>query len=414
MGIPSPLHSSDSEDDHHYDEDNKVYMDEISESTIHSFDDNNSVQLSLPESFDETLTVNGIQIMDDPRQKPVRQKHTNGKSCKLKGNEAMSKADWIQEEKSRIFSLAESSNTSVGLDYNYDRLKFLPKDRMTLLDAAAYAVQTKVAQLSVNQRNEVSRLREQIESLEHEVGEVKRSKKMLAERLENTRSELMVSEGGQHELNNKLRDVHEQMLRYKITEREFEALKLKYKGAEENNQAIRSQLEGLEKKNNDSAIVNKESIQRYVESEKKVQSIMSEKELLQKEMDLLLDRAERLEKDFNQSEARLIDMRSQYEDTIRKAKTNDEKTKADWEAKLASEILRVRQESINEATQLFKHRAEVWERENAQLRESKKDVQNELVHCKNGLSEAREMYDVQMAQQAKVISEKEHEIIDIR
>jgi hypothetical protein len=107
-------------------------------------------------------------------------------------------------------------------------------------------------------------------------------------------------------------------------------------------------------------------------------------------------------------------MRSEYDDATRKVKVAEERAKADWEAKFASEMSRVRQESGNDVSQLFKHRIDVWERENMLLRESKKELQSELEQLKRELLGARETYDTQMAQTVKTLSEKEREIIEVR
>jgi chromosome segregation ATPase len=409
--------------DHHppeeniHDSNSRQYLDDMSESTIHSPDDN-TVQLSLPDSFDETLTVNGIQIIEN-LQRESQQEHVHVNKAILRvGNHNESsriKSDWIEEEKKRLFSLAESSSDLPGgLEYNYDRLKFLPKERMTILDAAAQAIQTKVTKLSGSHRQEVNRLRDQIECLEHELGEVKRSKKTLAQRFESLESELMVSNGGKLELNSRLRELHEQILQYKVMQHDFEATKVKLKATEDEKDGFHRQLELKEKNLNEAASAGRESMQKLAESERKVQSMISEKVLLQKETDLILERAERLEKDFQQSEARLSAIRSEYEDAMRKAKSAEEKARADWEAKLASEMSRVRQESSNDVSHLFKHRIDVWERENTLLRESKKDLQKELEQLKRENIGARETYDTQLAQNIKTLSEKEHEIVEVR
>jgi ribosomal protein L29 len=108
-------------------------------------------------------------------------------------------------------------------------------------------------------------------------------------------------------------------------------------------------------------------------------------------------------------------MRSEYDDATRKVKVAEERAKADWEAKFASEMSRVRQESGNDVSQLFKHRIDVWERENMLLRESKKELQSELEQLKRELLGARETYDTQMAQNVKTLSEKKKtEIIEVR
>lgn len=396
----------------------KSFLEEMSESTIHSRDDD-TVNLSLPDSFDETLTINGMQVIDNFREESQQECEQTNKACQQRYNKrngsCNAKSNWIEEEKQRILSLAGNSpELCGGLEYNYERLKFLPKERMTLTDAAAMVLQTKVTKLSGAHRQEMNRLRDQIENLEHELGEVKRSKRALTQRFESLESELIVSNGEKQELNNKIREFHEQTLQYKVIERDFEAMKLKLKATDDVKDGLHRRVEFLEKTLNEATSAGRESVQKLAESERKVQSMITERALLQKETDLILDRAERLEKDVHQSEVRLSAIRNEYEDAMRKAKIAEERAKAEWEAKLASEMSRVRQESGNDVSQLFKHRIDVWERENVILRESKKELQSELEQLKRELLGARETYDTQMAQNLKTMSEKEHEIVEVR
>jgi chromosome segregation ATPase len=199
-----------------------------------------------------------------------------------------------------------------------------------------------------------------------------------------------------------------------VIERDYEAIKLKLKATDDAKDALHRRVELLEKTLDEATSAGRLTLQKLGESERKVQSMITERALLQKETDLILERAERLEKDVHQSEGRLSAMRSEYDDTTRKAKMAEERAKADWEAKFASEMSRVRQESGNDVSQLFKHRIDVWERENMLLRESKKELQSELEQLKRELLGARETYDTQMAQTVKTLSEKEREIIEVR
>lgn len=396
----------------------KQFLEEMSESTIHSPDDN-TVNLSLPDSFDETLTINGMQILDnfgkESQQENLQPSKASQQRFNNKNESYNVKSNWIEEEKNRILSLAGNSpGLCGGFEYNYERLKFLPKERMTLMDAAAMVIQTRVTKLSGAHRQEVNRLRDQIENLEHELGEVKRSKKALAQRFESLESELIVSNGEKQELNSKMREFHEQTLQYKVIERDYEAMKLKLKATDDAKDVLHRRVELLEKTLDEATSAGRETLQKLGESERKVQSMITERALLQKETDLILERAERLEKDVHQSEGRLSAMRSEYGDAMRKANIAQERAKADWEAKFAQEMSRVRQESGNDVSQLFKHRIDVWERENMLLRESKKELQNELEQLKRELLGARETYDTQMAQNLKTLSEKEREIIEVR
>jgi len=383
------------------------FFDEMSESIIPSSDDN-TIQLSLPDSFDETFTVNGIPLTEEL----LMSSKSNNKNINLRLDDASPPSDfskWIDEEKQRILSLGTDT-----YDIDYDRLKYVPKDRMTLVETVALVIHNRLTSETNGQRKEVCRLREQIESLEYELEEARRSKKTMTQRFESLRSELTVSDGRQHELNNKVRELQEKILEFKESERKHGSLKQKSKATEEEIRSFQSQVERHEKTFRESASAEKATMQKLVESERKLQSITTEKAFLEKEADLLLERVERTEKDYRQCEASLSETNRKYEATVYKAKEREDQSKAEYETKVANEISRAREDCNKEVSQLFKHRIEAWERENSLLRESRNEVQKELERLRRELNEARETYEKQLTQHSKASSGNERELLEVR
>jgi chromosome segregation ATPase len=332
--------------------------------------DDNSLDLSLPESFDADSGEEDEGAFG-----------------------AKTKASWLKEQKASLLAL------------QFPSMQRITTDDLTIPELVELIIHDKVQCAEKTLRAESRNFREMLENTQLDLEESRNGRKMSDKRNAQIRDEINVSEGIQQDLEAKVRDLQEKNMGYRERERHHESLKLKCKTFEDDMQSLRATIDRQNSLLKETEKAEKETLQRLIEAEKKMQSAATESSFLQRENALLSDRVERAETELHKTEAGQRLATRKYEEVSLAMSQLRDQCRKEFDNALAAEVARAREEGSNEMAKLYNDRLDSWGKENASLREAKQKLEHELVNVKKQNHNVRSEHDKELLQCSRTSGE---------
>ena len=359
--------------------------------------DDESVDLSLPDSFDE-----------DSFDRNEREKKDN-RNADFVPN-PVSKAIWLKEQKDALLDFRHCENKHL----EYNNIKCTSADELSIPELVALIIHEKNEASSKRFRGEIRRLKENIECSQLELEDARKIKKISEKRIDQLREEISVYDGIQKDLEAKVRDLQDKNMGYRERERQFDALGMKCKALEEDIISSRQTLDQQTALLKDSQKAEKETLQRLTDSEKKLQSAVTEKGFLERENALLSDRVDRAETELQKCDSELRSATRKLEELSNSLHQMRDKYQKELESTLAAEVARSREEGSKEISNLYNSRLESWSKENETIRQSKQALEQELERNKKELKEIHSKHESELTQLSKNVGASDLIISELR
>jgi chromosome segregation ATPase len=303
----------------------------------------------------------------------------------------------------------------------FNELDELPESQLTLKEFVCVAVYRGLARAKKDLSEATSKnveLRDKLESVcdSHEVNvrELSRAKKIAENNEKSLREDLKCSDDKLEVVEAKVREFQRTVSDLREKGRKYDELFNRAKAAEEKYEELRKMAENQAMALNNAADTEKKVVQKSLDDERQLQLLTMDKSFLQKELELICQKAERSERDNMRNQELLRDAVVKRDELVMQLAEARHEGKNVYEEKLEKELNRIRENSSKELEDIRHNSNEVWERENRMLKDAKLDAMKDAERLHRDLMELRNTYDGLVLSHASERSELEGHVMEMR
>ncbi|GMH77441.1 hypothetical protein TrST_g9199 [Triparma strigata] len=427
-----------------------------------SLSDSDTVHLSLPGSFDDTLNFESLAVnVGLPQQSRyvpgMFEQQAQGASSqklldrisdleqaltkqKLRHEEEINHLKRRQDEthhkdqtaalgrdreltlmQQRLSDRKENFRDLAISDSLFQELDALPESQLTLKEFVCVSAHRSV----VNYKKDLSESRKKVvqvtdqlqttmDTADMNLREAVRAKKVAEGREESLRMDLAHSEDRLKELEGKVHEFQRTVVDLREKGRKYDETLTRAKTAEKKYDDLRKLAEDQASALNNAADNEKKVVQKSLDADHQLQLLQMDKSFLQKELELTAQRAERSEKDNLRNEDLLREAMVKRDELLMQLSEERHEGKSLYEQKLEKEINKLREDSAREMSEIRDSNNAVWERENKMLKDNKLDADKQCERAHSDLIELRNAHEALILRHAKINSEQDKEVAEVR
>lgn len=350
-------------------------------STICTFTE--SIQLSLPESFDENLSINGIPIVPD------KCSHNEIRCLHAQVLASSAQVQHLSSEKEATLKALKDFEIGINFDHEYEVIKQTSPENRSFIQNAKLQIYEKLSTLQHELQSALERAKNSSEIAEQQQQKASNAQILCDQRISNIQEALDASNERRSEVELKCKDLQSAVIELQEKGHQFDDLLSLNQNMKDETVRLRTLVDQKQKEVECTKECFTNMKIKLKDTEKKIQSLEMDKSFLNKEKCILVQRTEKTEErckqhlsDLREATIRCDDLTSQLGDATRVAK-------AESEAKAASEIQRVRGECDQE---IERYRTQVetsYKRELSIISEAKDETMLQLREAKNEIQVLR-------------------------
>ena len=362
---------------------------------------NESIQLSLSESFDDAF------LITKQTQRCDRNVTSETRFLYEKLLSAKRIIDCLRGQ----INKAKRGIDTIQMDENeYRDLKRIPENQLDLLQRISIVInevhiskQQEIQSLKINSQNQIFLLEQQRDEALHAKKMSDRREKGLCESLEH-------SEQRQYELEKEIKELNLGISGLKKKGEEHAKMKNKIEKLETDSKIAQKVIDENKEQLSNCKSIEANLRQSVSDFERKVQILEMDKTYLQKENGVLTERCSYVENDYKRKEAALEELVIKNENLMLKLSETKCIEKTEYCNRIADEINRAREESKIDFDRTIEHTKLLHEKERNLLRESKNELADRLEKTANDLQIFRSKYDDIVLEKSEVIHSLEKDI----
>lgn len=366
-----------------------------------------SIQLSLPESFDDTFSINGISIVPDKCSKAeVRLLHAQLLEYKRQIQQLNLERDISLRELKKF----EKTN----FDDEYHKVKRIPIENRSLLEHATTILHEKLSAIQSELQVALEKAKNTSELAEQQKEKAANVQVLCDQKVSNLQESLDASNERRTELEAKCKDLQSTVLDIQEKGRKYDDLINQNQQLREEAARLRILTDQKQKDVLDTKSEYANIKMKMKELERKVQGLEIDKSFMEKEKLILTKRAEKAEEETKNTQAALRDATIRCDDITMQLGEANRIAQAESESKATIQIKRIREECENE---LKRYRSQVeasYTRELSILREAKDEAIDQHSEAKAMVQKLRESLDSVTAQKEESIHRLERSLTDCR
>mmetsp|Transcript_26792 Transcript_26792/g.39683 ORF Transcript_26792/g.39683 Transcript_26792/m.39683 type:complete len:711 (-) Transcript_26792:214-2346(-) len=373
---------------------------------------NGCFDLSLPESFDDTLSVFGTNRSvctsqnDNPRCNPVAGDQSTDiliqfasmrKTVQDLKNKLKRRDQRIEALSACLDGRKQSIRDIVVSDEKYEYLKQRPEKDLGLVDFVSVTFYEKMAKFQkandqLQQKcQELSQSSFQdLERAHRSLRDVVSAKNAAEMQSEVFKADLTKSEALHKEAKLKISDLQSNIVELQEKGRRFDDVFRKQQTGEAELLNLRKLVENTEESMKKLVLKDAKNQEKHLNAEKKIELLGMDKSLLQKELTIVTDRALRVEDNVKKLENDLHEVTMKKDALLLQLNQGREKLGADYTLKLETETANLKLHANREITEARVKASDKWQKEVELMREEKdkamqelETVQNKLLECKS-------------------------------
>lgn len=367
-----------------------------------------SIQLSLPESIDDTISIDGISIALD--------KCTNAGYRLLHAQllEWKGRVQQLSYEKDDSLRALRQLDIGTNLKDKYKNIKEIPEAKRTLFHHITVSFYEKLAILQNDFQVALQKSKNAKEIAEQQKEKASNIQILCDQNISNLKSTLDAANERKSELERKCKDLQDTVLDIQEKGRKYEYLNSQNQNLKDENIHLRTVVEQNMKDVENIKVENTKLKVRVNDLERKKQELQMDTSFMEKEKSILTQRAETSESQNKMSESALLQATKKCDELtiqVREAKTA---AKAESDAKGAIEIQCIRKEKEDELKRYRTHVEVSFKREVSMLKEGKDEVAQQYIDAKNQIKKLQESLDSVKIQKDMSIQRLERSLCDCR
>lgn len=367
-----------------------------------------SIQLSLPDSFGDAFSVNGISIAPD--------KCTKAEVHLLHARLLESTRQVQQLCDDRDASLRVLKNLEVKSieEEEYHRIKQIPSQNRSLAQSATIILYDKINSHQHEIQIALKKAKNSLDISEQQKQKASNVQILCEQRLDHLQESLDASSERRRELEDKCNTLQATIIEIQEKGRKFDDLSSQSKDMENDIKRLQELIDKQQKEMESRNIENMDMKRKMKDVERNNHSLQMDKSFMEKEKIVLLQRAETAEERTKNIESTLRQTATRCDDLTIQLGNANLNAKTECETKAAIEIKRIREKSEDEIKRYRSQVESSYTREINILREAKSEAVKENVDIKNEIKTLRTNLGNIIAQKDESLNSLQREISECR
>jgi hypothetical protein len=367
-----------------------------------------SIQLSLPESFDDTFSLNGISIAPD------RCSNAEIRLLHAQLRESRREVQQLTADRDATFNSLKNLEIAPEFDEKYHNVKRIPAENRSLVQHATFMLYDKLSNHQKEYQQALVKAKNASDIADQQKEKAQNVQILCDQKVSNLEEAVDAANERRSELEEKCKGLQATIIEIQEKGRKFDDLTSQNQDLINETKRLRTIID---QRRVDSEKIIKENIcykDKVKDLNRKVQVLEMDKSFMEKEKCMLLQRVETDEERTKSIESALRDATLKCDTLTMQLGDASLVAKADSEVKAGIEIKRIREESGEE---LKRYRSQVeasYTRELNILREAKDEATKQNIEDRNNIEKLRQNLENTTTQKDEMLSRLERSLSDCR
>jgi chromosome segregation ATPase len=344
-----------------------------------------SIQLSLPESFDDTLSIHGFTIS-------APEKCTSSEIRLLHAQllELRDQVHLLSKEKNASLNALKNFKITSYFDKEYIEIRKIPPERRSLFHQASLLLYEKLSALRDELQVALEKAQNSEEIARQHEEKASNAQILCDQKTTNLQNSLNAAQERRTEIESKCKDLHTTVLNIQDKSRQFHDLNIQNDHLSQDVTRLRTILDKQQREIEEIRGENATLIANSKLFERTVQELQMDKVFLEQEKSILSKRTETSEEHGNKLKSLLREANAKVDTISVKLGEVHRVVKTDCDSAASVELQRIRDESKNE---MHRYRSQVeasYSRELSLLKEAKNEATKECSIAKNETQQLKE------------------------
>lgn len=366
-----------------------------------------SVQLSLPDNFDDVFSINGISIP------PVKCTSAEVRLLHAQIADLRSQVKFLTNDRDACLRSLQRLDVN-SIFQNGDEFRETHEGKRNLVQNVALILRKKLLTHHDELRRAMDKAKITSDIAEQQKEKASNTQIICDQRIQNLEEALEAANERRKEADDKCKYLQDELIETEEKGRKFDDLSSQHQTLECERKRLKSVIDQMQKDVESTKVESATNKTKVKDLSSQIHALEMDKSFIEKEKVLLLQRIEEAEKRSRDTALTLSEANSKCDDLSLQLVNANAVAKAESDGKASSEIKRIRTECDDE---LKRYRTQVetsYKRELSILKDAKDDAMKQNSEAQSEIKKLRDSLDSMTAQKDETISRLEKSLSDCR